>query len=52
MDYRDTINLPFTELAMKAGLAKKEPEKLKQMLSDFIKIRGGKFSNIKDLKLE
>ncbi|GIR06845.1 MAG: hypothetical protein CM15mP17_08010 [Gammaproteobacteria bacterium] len=29
MDYRDTINLPFTELAMKAGLAKKEPEILK-----------------------
>tara|TARA_X000000950_G_scaffold167239_1_gene204208 strand:- start:5907 stop:6962 length:1056 start_codon:yes stop_codon:yes gene_type:complete len=34
------------------NLAKKEPEKLKQMLSDFIKIRGEKFSNIKDLKLE
>tara|TARA_B100000029_G_scaffold516723_1_gene633266 strand:+ start:2134 stop:4899 length:2766 start_codon:yes stop_codon:yes gene_type:complete len=26
MDYRDTINLPFTELAMKAGLSKKEPD--------------------------
>ena len=25
-NYRDTLNLPETELSMKAGLAKKEPE--------------------------
>ena len=28
-DYRDTLNLPQTDLAMKAGLAQKEPELLK-----------------------
>ena len=27
-DYRDTLNLPQTDLSMKAGLAKKEPELL------------------------
>ena len=25
-NYRDTLNLPETDLSMKAGLAKKEPE--------------------------
>ena len=28
-DYRDTLNLPQTDLSMKAGLSKKEPEILK-----------------------
>ena len=27
-DYRDTLNLPQTDLSMKAGLSKKEPELL------------------------
>ena len=31
---------------------KKEPDKLNQMISDFVKIRGMNFSNIKNLKLE
>ncbi len=26
INYRDTLNLPATELSMKAGLPKKEPE--------------------------
>ena len=47
MDYRDTINLPFTELAMKAGLAKKEPEILKfwneiNLYGEIRKLRSGK----------
>lgn len=29
MDYKDTLNLPHTDLPMKAGLASKEPELLK-----------------------
>ena len=29
MDYKDTLNLPHTNLPMKAGLASKEPELLK-----------------------
>ena len=33
-------------------LAKKEPEKLKEMISSFIKIRGRNFSNIENLVLE
>ena len=33
-------------------LAKKEPEKLKEMISSFIKIRGRNFSNIENLILE
>ena len=46
MDYRDTINLPFTELAMKAGLAKKEPEILKfwneiNLYGEIRKLRSG-----------
>jgi len=36
----------------KNNLAKKEPDKLNQMISDFVKIRGKNFSNIKNLKLE
>jgi|TARA_B110000438_G_scaffold297709_1_gene344549 arylsulfatase A-like enzyme len=34
------------------NLAEKEPEKLKEMVSSFIKIRGNKFSNIENLFLE
>jgi isoleucyl-tRNA synthetase len=30
MDYKDTINLPRTDFPMKASLASKEPEMLKQ----------------------
>ena len=30
MDYKDTINLPSTDFAMKANLAQREPEMLKQ----------------------
>jgi isoleucyl-tRNA synthetase len=30
MDYKDTLNLPKTSFSMKANLAKKEPEMLKQ----------------------
>ena len=36
----------------KNNLAKKKPDKLNQMISDFVKIRGKNFSNIKNLKLE
>ena len=38
--------------SQKNDLAKKEPEKLKEMISKFVKIRGSNFSNIKNLKLE
>ena len=34
------------------NLAKSQPEKLKEMLSDFVKIRGKNFSNIENLILE
>ena len=30
-EYRDTLNLPQTDLSMKAGLPKKEPEKPKKV---------------------
>jgi len=38
--------------SQKIDLAKKEPEKLKTMISSFVKIRGKKFSNIENLILE
>ena len=38
--------------AQKNDLAKKEPEKLKEMISSFVKIRGRNFSNIENLVLE
>ena len=38
--------------SQKNDLAKKEPEKLKEMISKFVKIRGSNFSNIEKLKLE
>ena len=38
--------------SQKNDLAKKEPEKLKEMISNFVKIRGKKFSNIENLVLE
>ena len=38
--------------SQKNDLAKKEPEKLKEMISKFVKIRGSNFSNIENLKLE
>jgi isoleucyl-tRNA synthetase len=43
MDYKDTLNLPKTDFPMKANLAKKEPEMLKEWESEDIygKIRGG-----------
>jgi uncharacterized Fe-S cluster-containing protein len=34
------------------NLAKSQPEKLKEMLSNFVKIRGENFSNIENLILE
>lgn len=30
MDYKKTLNLPMTKFPMKAGLVKREPERLKQ----------------------
>ncbi|MGY8949622.1 MAG: sulfatase family protein [Flavobacteriales bacterium] len=38
--------------SQKNDLAKKEPEKLKEMISKFVKIRGSNFSNIENLKLD
>jgi len=38
--------------SQKSDLSKKEPEKLKEMIASFVKIRGRDFSNIKNLVLE
>ena len=38
--------------SQRENLSKKEPEKLKEMVSSFVKIRGKNFSNIKNLVLE
>ena len=40
------------DLKQENNLALKESEKLKEMISKFVKIRGSNFSNIKNLKLE
>ena len=38
--------------SQRENLSEKEPEKLKEMVSSFVKIRGKNFSNIKNLVLE
>jgi len=38
--------------SQKSDLSKKEPEKLKEMIASFVKIRGRDFSNIENLVLE